>query len=143
MAVTQKQVKSEVKKAVKKHQDQIKEQLQKLEKNLDSDIENSEKDVYSRLLEKTKNQAKQKTLYIHTKFKEHSSTAIIAALSLLIALSWKDLVIKVVDNFLKKYLVLENHPYLSNLITSIIITLLAIIAIAFVSRWAKKPEEKI
>ena len=94
------------------------------------------------ILEKTKNHAKEKTLYLHSKFKEHSSTAIIAALSFVIALAWKDLVIELVNEFLKPS-ILVQYPYLSELITAITVTIFAIIAITFVSKWAKKSEEKL
>ena len=99
-------------------------------------------DVFEEILDKTKNHAKEKTLYLHSKFKEHSSTAIIAALSFVIALAWKDLVIEVVNEFLKPS-ILVQYPYLSELITAITVTIFAIVAITFVSKWANKPEEKL
>jgi len=92
------------------------------------------------ILEKTKNHAKEKTLYLHSKFKEHSSTAIIAALSFVIGLTWKDFIVKIVDNMLKQHII--KYPYLSELITAMVVTVFAIIAMTFVSRWAKKPEEE-
>jgi len=48
-----------------------------------------------------------------------AGAAIIAALSFVIALSWKDLIIKVVDNILKTHLTLENYPYFSQLISAV------------------------
>lgn len=93
------------------------------------------------LIEKTKDTAVEKTLLLQSKFKEHSSTAIIAALSLVIGLTWKDLVVKVIDNLLKPHIV-SKYPYLSELITAVVVTIFAITAMAFVSRWAKDPEKE-
>lgn len=100
-------------------------------------IENGAQDI----LEKTKSHAKEKTEYLQSQFKEHSSTAIIAALSLVIGLTWKDLVVKVIDNILKPHIV-SKYPYLTELITAVIVTIFAIIAMTFVTRWAKKPEKE-
>jgi len=98
-------------------------------------------DLIEKTIEKTKNHAREKTLYLHSQFKEHSSTAIIAALSLVIGFVWKDLVVKVVDNVLKPHIT-SRYPYLSELITAVIVTIFAILAMTFVSRWAKKEERK-
>ncbi|MEK6856552.1 MAG: DUF5654 family protein [Nanoarchaeota archaeon] len=92
------------------------------------------------ILEKTRNHAKEKTEYLQSQFKEHSSTAIIAALSLVIGLTWKDVVVRVVDDLLKPHIV--KYHYLSELITAVVVTVFAIITMTFVSRWAKKPEKE-
>ena len=78
---------------------------------------------------------------LQSQFKEHSSTAIIAALSFVIGLTWKDFIVKIIDNLLKPHIV-NKYPYLSELITAIVVTLFAIIAITFVSRWAHKQEKE-
>ncbi|HLC88398.1 MAG TPA: DUF5654 family protein [Candidatus Nanoarchaeia archaeon] len=93
------------------------------------------------IIEKTKNQVKEKTLYLQSQFKEHSSTAIIAALSFVIGLTWKDLILKVIDNILKPHLI-QKYPYLSELITAVVVTIFAITTMTLVSRWAKKPEKQ-
>ena len=80
---------------------------------------------------------KQKGLLLHSKFKEHTSTAIIAAFSFLIALAWRDLVTKLVENYVNPS-TLINHPYLSELISALIITAFSVAAIIFVSKWAGK-----
>jgi uncharacterized protein YacL len=72
-------------------------------------------------------------------FKQHASTAIIAAFSFLIALSWKDLIVNLVTA-LTKPLTLEKYPYLADLYSAIIVTIIAIIGIGLVTKWAKKPE---
>ena len=72
-------------------------------------------------------------------FKQHATTAIIAALSFLIAISWKDLIVKVIKSSTKIEL-LEKYPYIAEFYTAIIITVIAIAGIAIVSKWATKPE---
>lgn len=73
---------------------------------------------------------------IKQQFKQHVSTAIIAAFSFLIALAWKDLIVYAIQSIIKPN-ILEEYPYLSYLISAIIITLIAVMGIAIVSRWAK------
>tara|TARA_Y100000310_G_C20532238_1_gene739071 strand:+ start:359 stop:670 length:312 start_codon:yes stop_codon:yes gene_type:complete len=90
-----------------------------------------------------KRQVTKHTQYLQDKFKEHASTAIIAAFSFLIAISWKDFIVKLVKENLKIEL-LEQYPYLTELYSAIIVTIIAIIGIAIVSSWATKDtkEEK-
>ena len=71
-------------------------------------------------------------------FKQHVSTAVIAAFSFLIALSWKDLVVHLVSYFIKDE-ILKNSPYLSELISAIVVTIIAILGIMLITTWAKKP----
>lgn len=99
-------------------------------------IENGAQDI----IEKTKSQAMEKTKFLQSQFKEHSSTAIIAALSFVIGLTWKDFILKIMNDILKPHIV--KYPYLSELITAIVVTVFAIVTMAFVSRWAKKETEK-
>lgn len=75
-----------------------------------------------------------------SEFKKQTSTAIIAAFGFLIALSWRDLIQKAVQENLHTAL-LEKYPYLHLLYTAIIITLISVLGIALVSRWAKAPEK--
>lgn len=93
------------------------------------------------IIEKTKSHAKEKTEYLQSQFKEHSSTAIIAALSFVIGLTWKDFIVKIVDNILKPHIG-NKYPYLSELITAVVVTIFAIISMTFVSRWMKKEEKE-
>jgi hypothetical protein len=133
MKVTKKMVKEEVKKGVKGHQKKVDKEIDKLEDDVDKDIKKLENDKLLYLLSNTK----QKGLFFHNKFKDHTGTAIIAAFSFLIALSWKDLIVKIVNDNLKKG-ILESHPYLSDLITAFVVTIFSVIAIIFVSKWAGK-----
>jgi hypothetical protein len=90
-----------------------------------------------KIIEKTK----QSSSFMRSKFKEHSSTAIIAALSFIIAFAWKDLIVKLIQENIHLE-TLQAVPYLPELLTAITVTLIAIIGIAMVSHWAQKPEEK-
>ena len=77
------------------------------------------------------------TKYLHSQFRQHASTAMIAAFSFLIAIAWKDLIVSIVKDSTNIAL-LEKYPYLPNLVTAIIVTIIAVIGIALISRWAKK-----
>ena len=77
---------------------------------------------------------------IQSKFKEHASTAIIAAFSFLIAFAWKDLIVKLVKENLS-FGILDKYPYLPELITAITVTFIAILGISLVSLWASKEKQ--
>ena len=57
-------------------------------------------------------------------FKDHASTAIIAALSFLIAFSWKDFIVKIIKENIT-LVALGKYPYLAELYAAIIITVIA------------------
>lgn len=80
-----------------------------------------------------------KSEFFRHQFKQHVSTAIIAAFSFLIALTWKDLIVHGIESLLKKDL-LTHIPYLSDIIAAAAVTIIAILGIFLVTRWAKKPE---
>jgi len=146
-------VKKQLKKAEKTHQKihqkevdrEVKKQVEKSEKVLEKKIEAK---LHKRLLRKSKamtiataRRGFRTTVSIGSKFRDHASTAMIAAFSFLIALAWKDfIVILVRDN--TTLALLEKYPYIAELYTAVIITILAIIGITFVSKWAKKEEKK-
>jgi hypothetical protein len=129
MKLTKQFVKKEVEKGVKGHQKEVDKDIKEVEK----DIDKIEKENLLYLLANTK----QKGILLHNKFREHASTAIIAAFSFLIALSWKDLIVQLVDENIKPSL-LESHPYLSKLIIALIVTIFSVVAIIFVSKWSGK-----
>ncbi|MAE49838.1 hypothetical protein CMI48_03355 [Candidatus Pacearchaeota archaeon] len=79
--------------------------------------------------------------YVREKFKDHASTAIIAAFSFLIGLSWKDFIVMVVKENIPLGM-LEGRPYLVELWTALVVTVIAIVGIALVSSWAQKEEKK-
>ena len=76
-----------------------------------------------------------------SEFKKETTTAIIAAFGFLIALVWRDLILKVVEN-ISKTPFLEKYPYIAQLYTAIIVTIIAVIGIALISRWSQTSENK-
>ena len=68
----------------------------------------------------------------HSKLKEQTSTAIITAFGLVVALAWKDVITD---------LILKLNPAQNLLISAIIITIISVLGIALVSRWAKYPDK--
>lgn len=94
------------------------------EKHIERHVEKHiDKQVSKHLLSKTE--------YFANQFKQHVTTAIIAAFSFLIALAWKDFIVHIVQ--------LYFPDTSTDFITAIIITLIAFIGIYLVSSWAKKP----
>ncbi|OIO80379.1 hypothetical protein AUJ84_03680 [Candidatus Pacearchaeota archaeon CG1_02_32_132] len=82
----------------------------------------------------------QRTKEIGSEFKKQASTAMIAGLSLLVALAWKDLIFKLIENYTSLTL-LEKYPFIADLYTAVLLTLIGVIGIMIISRWAKKPEK--
>lgn len=80
-----------------------------------------------------------KTEYFGSQFKHHITTAIIAALSFLIALSWKDLVVHFMTSVTSQDMV-RNYPYIPDLYSAVIITIISIFGIAIITKWARRPE---
>lgn len=71
-------------------------------------------------------------------FKQHVSTAIIAAFSFLMALTWKDVIAHALESLISDEII-NSSPYLSDLLAAIVITLIAILGILLVASWARKP----
>tara|TARA_Y100000310_G_scaffold335801_1_gene418742 strand:+ start:806 stop:1201 length:396 start_codon:yes stop_codon:yes gene_type:complete len=116
-----------------------------LEKKIEKEVE---KKLYKRLLAKAKSTAKStaqhtktKTVFIHNKFKDHASTAIIAAFGFLIALSWRDPIKAIVDDRVKLS-TFESIPYAAEFLSAIIITIIAVFGIMLVAKWANKENKK-
>mgnify|MGYP007059597729 CR=1 FL=1 len=82
----------------------------------------------------------EKASRIKGEYRKQVSTAIIAAFGFLIALAWRDLITKLVNQFTKINL-LEKYPYIAEVYSVIIITTLSVAGIIIVSRWATKKEE--
>jgi len=148
-----KEVKKVVDKQLKKEEKvlktEVKQQLKKDEKIIEKKVE---KRLYKRLLVKatsaaktaaksTAQHTKTKTVFIHNKFKDHASTAIIAAFSFLIALSWRDPIKTVVDEQVRLS-AFESIPYAAEFLSAIIITIIAVFGIMLVARWANKEDKK-
>ena len=79
-----------------------------------------------------------RTAFLNTQFKQHISTAIIAAFSFILALVWKDLIVYAVDYYIKDS-IRSTLPYFQDLIAAIVISIIAVVGILIVSRWAKTP----
>ncbi|HIG52342.1 hypothetical protein CXT76_00715 [Candidatus Parvarchaeota archaeon] len=76
---------------------------------------------------------------IKSEFKKYVATAIIAAFGFLIALAWRDLITKLVENFTKTEL-LETYPYIAELYSTIIVTVIGVLAIFLISKWVQSSE---
>lgn len=85
------------------------------------------------LLEKTRSTAS----LFRLELKKQIATAITAAFAFLIALSWRDAIIEIINKIVKNLEVTQNlHIY--KLITAFIITAISVIGIILVSRWSSK-----
>jgi len=126
----------------KKQQKEIDKEVDKqIKKTLKVEEKKLEKEIEQKLHKKFFSKSKQTATFLHSKFKDHASTAIIAALSFLIALAWRDLIVKLVKESIK-ISAIEKYPYLLELYTALIITVIAIVGIVVVSKWAQKPDTK-
>ena len=72
---------------------------------------------------------------LKNEFKKQTSTAIMAAFGLIIALSWKDVITDLISKieFIKSY---------GLLLTAVILTVVSILGILLISKWAKSGETK-
>lgn len=69
-----------------------------------------------------------------SEFKKQTSTAVMAAFGLIIALSWKDVITDLVGKI---------NPAQTNLwLSAVIVTIISIIGIAIISKWARSEEKK-
>lgn len=75
----------------------------------------------------------------HSELRKHTTTAIITAFGLVIALSWQT-VIKTYFSDVSRLKVLENYPYLADLYTAVLVTIFGVLGILIVSRWAENKE---
>jgi hypothetical protein len=69
-----------------------------------------------------------------TKFRENTITAITAAFGFLVALSWREPIQKIVDKIILRFNLLENE-ILILVTTALLVTLIAVLALIFLSRW--------
>ena len=96
-------------------------------------VQNKEvaKEVSKRLHEKVVSKA----ATLGREFKKQVSTAIMAAFGLIIALSWKD----VITDFVTKVNFLNGYGLLAS---AIVLTLVSVLGILLVSKWAKSGVDK-
>lgn len=93
------------------------------------------KEVDKRLLSRLKEGA----ISYKNEARKQTTTALIAAFGLVIALSWQTVIKKVIESIPKSG-VLLYHPYLTDLYTAIVVTLTSVAAIMMLSRWSQKAQ---
>jgi len=93
------------------------------------------REVIKEINKKLRHKAVSHAVALSNEFKKQTSTAIMAAFGLIIALAWKDVITDLVSkiNFFSNY---------GLLVTAIVMTLISVLGILLVSRWAKSGEEK-
>jgi len=123
-----------------KEKKQLSKQEEKhIEKHVEKQVDKKiEKHVEKHMDKTLSKQLMTKAEFMGAQFKQHVSTAIIAAFSFLIALSWKDVIVHAVERLIKEEVV-ASAPYLSDLISALVVSLIAILGILLVTSWAKKP----
>ncbi len=121
------------KKLVKKEVDK---ELKSVKKKIEKDVKEK---VEARLHKKLAKGIYTRSSFVASKFKDHATTAIIAALSFVIAISWKDLIVKFIEEKIK-FSTIANYPYLAELYSALIVTIFAVIGIIIISSWATKKE---
>ncbi len=129
-----KQVQQQVKQVEKQAQQQVKQEVKEQTKQIEQKIEEK---FHARLLKASKSTAS----FFGSEFKKQTSIALMAAFGFLVALAWRDLITKAVNENIPTH-ILDAYPYLNQLYTALIITFIAAIAIALISRWANKEEKK-
>jgi F0F1-type ATP synthase assembly protein I len=98
-----------------------------------SNIERKEvvKEINKRIHTKVVSEAKE----FKNEFKKQTSTAIMAAFGLIIALAWKDVITDLIGKigFVKSY---------GLIISAVLLTLVSVLGIYLISKWAKSGENK-
>lgn len=82
--------------------------------------------------EMIKKRAKDSALRFKRELKKSIVTAIIAAFSFLMALSWRDLITEWITK------ISESSPVKNSFITTVIITFIGVIGILLISRWGNE-----
>lgn len=85
---------------------------------------------------------RQETMYLRGQYRQHVSTAIIAAFGFLIALVWRDFITLLVS-YITKLDVLKDSPLIDQIYSVTIITFISVVGIIIVTRWAKPDAEKV
>ncbi len=112
--------------------------MAKLTKKQEKEVD---KEVTREVRERIIGQAKQlgqgvknQAAFVKAEYRRHTSTAIIAAFGFLIALVWRDLITIMVDYF-AKIDTLAKYPFLNELYTAVIVTIVCVIGIIIITRW--------
>lgn len=119
----------------KKQQEEVKKEV---EKQVAHQVEHKlNKKVEREVAKKIAKHLALKTTFFGSEFKKHTATALIAAFGFVIALSWRDFILKIFENTTRTNL-LQKYPYIAELYTAIVVTIFAVLGIALISRWAKE-----
>lgn len=90
-------------------------------------------------IEKARATLKSGSNELKTEFKKQTATAIMAAFGLIIALAWKD----VVTALVAKLNLTGGGTGLNSLtVTALVLTLVSVLGILLISKWAKSEEKK-
>jgi len=89
--------------------------------------------MVEKILKKARERARAKTYKFRKEFKKQATTAILAALGFLIALSWRDFIVDTVNTLVTK-LGVSDQLYLYKLFSALLITFLAILGIMIISK---------
>lgn len=92
-------------------------------------------------IETTAKKTTEKARRFALEFKKQTTTAIMTAFGLIIALVWKDVILKFLENITKPGII-EKYPYLPELYSAIIITAISVIGIIILSRWSQSPQKQ-
>ena len=93
------------------------------------------KEVIKEINKKLHQKVVSKAVTLGQEFKKQTSTAIMAVFGLIIALSWKD----VITDFVNRVNFFNDYGLLAS---AIVLTLVSVLGILLVSKWAKSGEEK-
>ena len=102
----------------------------------------AEKEVYEakkRLRERIYDKTKKSALKFKREFKKQVIVGVTAAFAFLIALSWREPISDFVNNLIENLGLKENLIYFKFL-SAIIVTVIAVLILIFISRWASKEE---
>jgi len=105
--------------------DLTEKQKKEVQEEVDKEVD---KQLHKRLFEKTTR--------LRTEFKKQMLTALIAAFGLVIALSWQEVIKKIIADIPKSGRLLY-HPYLTELYTALVVTIIGAIAILILSKWSQ------
>ena len=96
-----------------------------------------EKEVEKRLRDRVLSKTKRAGIKFKNEFKKHAITAITAAFAFLLALSWREPIQHSVNTVKEKAGLVGSEIYIEYL-SAIIITVIAVLALIFISKWTSK-----
>ena len=101
-----------------------------------------EKEVKKRLHQRVVGRAKNSAGRFKSEFKKQAVTAITAAFAFLIALSWRTPIQNSVNKVIENLGLIGKEIYIEYL-SAIIITIVAVIALILLSKWASEKDKKV